>query len=284
MPAPNTTSRRARRPRAPRSGAQVVADDDGLVNLIASESLTEYYVALPGNPPGPPTLASSVSGNTVRLSWAPGAGGVAVELHGVCRVGARSHQSRDDPGGARRDRAHRECAQRPLLRESRRPQRLRTRPAVERGDGAGGTAAVHGGADRPRPAHPHHRRLRGQSRVGCIADRRRVRASMPDRCLADRNRQLPAVERHVARRLGAARRVLRARARHQCVRREPAVERNRHHRERDGRARPMLRPDSPPRSLATAWRLPGRRRPQAARPQAIGWRQATRRARPTPPS
>ena len=47
---------------------EVFADGSGLLHLPAAGG-AEYYAAVPGNPPGPPTLSSTVIGNTVRLSW-----------------------------------------------------------------------------------------------------------------------------------------------------------------------------------------------------------------------
>ncbi|MGE0359372.1 MAG: hypothetical protein AB7H93_02990 [Vicinamibacterales bacterium] len=57
--------------------AQVIADGAGLLNLAVADGLLERFAALPGNPPGAPVLTSSVTGNTVQLSWVPGAGGAA---------------------------------------------------------------------------------------------------------------------------------------------------------------------------------------------------------------
>jgi hypothetical protein len=57
--------------------SQVVADDTGLLNITPADALVEFYAGVPGNPPGAPSLSSSVSGNTVVLSWTPGAGGAA---------------------------------------------------------------------------------------------------------------------------------------------------------------------------------------------------------------
>ena len=48
--------------------AEVFADTNGLLHLPAAGGV-EYYAALPGNPPGPPALTSTVVGSTVRLSW-----------------------------------------------------------------------------------------------------------------------------------------------------------------------------------------------------------------------
>jgi hypothetical protein len=48
--------------------SEVFADGSGLLNLPAGGGV-EYYAAIPGNPPGPPALSSTVVGNTVRLSW-----------------------------------------------------------------------------------------------------------------------------------------------------------------------------------------------------------------------
>jgi hypothetical protein len=74
---------------------EVFADDGGLVNLPTAGGV-EYYAALPGNPPGPPMLSSSVVGNTVRLTWtADPAGGTpsnytlyAGSLPGLYNLGA----------------------------------------------------------------------------------------------------------------------------------------------------------------------------------------------------
>ena len=52
---------------------QVVADNVGLLNIIAAAGLVEYYEAVPGNPPGAPQLTGAVSGHTVTLSWTPDA-------------------------------------------------------------------------------------------------------------------------------------------------------------------------------------------------------------------
>lgn len=61
--------------RATRWG-KVGADDRALVHLAADGTL-EYYPALPGNPPGPPALSASASGNTVTVSWTPDPAGGA---------------------------------------------------------------------------------------------------------------------------------------------------------------------------------------------------------------
>jgi len=57
--------------RADRWG-KVVADAQGLVHLLADGSV-EYFPALPGNPPGAPTLAATSFGNTVSIAWTPDA-------------------------------------------------------------------------------------------------------------------------------------------------------------------------------------------------------------------
>lgn len=51
---------------------KVVADAQGLVHILADGSV-EYYPALPGNPPGTPTLSATSFGNTVTVSWTPDA-------------------------------------------------------------------------------------------------------------------------------------------------------------------------------------------------------------------
>jgi hypothetical protein len=74
---------------------EVFADGSGLLNLPAGGGV-EYYAAVPGNPPGAPTLTSSVTGNTVRLAWtADPAGGTpsnytiyAGSLPGLYNLGA----------------------------------------------------------------------------------------------------------------------------------------------------------------------------------------------------
>ncbi len=55
---------------------RVVADDQGLVHFLDDGSL-DYYPALPGNPPGAPTLDATSLDNTVFASWAPAASGGA---------------------------------------------------------------------------------------------------------------------------------------------------------------------------------------------------------------
>ncbi len=56
--------------------AAVFADDRGLVHLPADNDTIEYYEALPGNPPDPPTLTALATGNRVDIAWsrAPGGG------------------------------------------------------------------------------------------------------------------------------------------------------------------------------------------------------------------
>ena len=55
---------------------KVVADAQGLVHLLDDGTL-EYFPALPGNPPGAPTLTATSFGNTVSVAWTPNpAGGV----------------------------------------------------------------------------------------------------------------------------------------------------------------------------------------------------------------
>lgn len=53
---------------------EVVGDDTGLVHLRTDGTL-DYYAAIPGNPPGPPTLTAGASGNTVTMSWTPAPSG-----------------------------------------------------------------------------------------------------------------------------------------------------------------------------------------------------------------
>lgn len=55
---------------------RVAADAQGLVH-VRDDSLVDYYPAVPGNPPGPPTLAATSSGNTVSVSWTPDPAGGA---------------------------------------------------------------------------------------------------------------------------------------------------------------------------------------------------------------
>lgn len=52
----------------------VSADALGLVH-VRDDNLLEYYPAIPGNPPGPPVLTATSSGNTVSVSWTPDASG-----------------------------------------------------------------------------------------------------------------------------------------------------------------------------------------------------------------
>ncbi len=47
----------------------VFADDQGLVHLPDNDGTVEYYPALPGTPPDPPTLTALATGNRVDLSW-----------------------------------------------------------------------------------------------------------------------------------------------------------------------------------------------------------------------
>jgi hypothetical protein len=54
----------------PSQWGRVVADDNGLVHFL-DDGTIEYYPALPGTPPGPPTLTASAVGNTVTISWTP---------------------------------------------------------------------------------------------------------------------------------------------------------------------------------------------------------------------
>jgi hypothetical protein len=58
------------------SWGRVVADHTGLVHFLDDGSI-DYYTALPGNPPGPPTLTASAVGNAVTVSWTPDAAGGA---------------------------------------------------------------------------------------------------------------------------------------------------------------------------------------------------------------
>ncbi len=60
----------------PTRWGRVVADDQGLAHLLDDGSL-EYYPALPGNPPQPPTLAATSIDNTVFASWTPAPAGGA---------------------------------------------------------------------------------------------------------------------------------------------------------------------------------------------------------------
>lgn len=53
---------------------RVIADDQGLVHVLADGTI-DYYQAIAGNRPGPPVLTGTSSGNTVSLSWTPSAGG-----------------------------------------------------------------------------------------------------------------------------------------------------------------------------------------------------------------
>lgn len=56
---------------------RVSADSQGLVH-VRDDGLVEYFPAIPGNPPGAPTLTAISSGNTVSVSWTPNpSGGVA---------------------------------------------------------------------------------------------------------------------------------------------------------------------------------------------------------------
>ncbi len=61
----------------PSTWGQVIADATGLVDLGAGDGVLQYYGGLPGDPPGAATLTAAVTGNTVQLSWLPGAGGTA---------------------------------------------------------------------------------------------------------------------------------------------------------------------------------------------------------------
>jgi len=49
---------------------RVTADDRGLVHILDDGSI-DYYPALPGTPPGPPTLTATSIDNTVFASWTP---------------------------------------------------------------------------------------------------------------------------------------------------------------------------------------------------------------------
>ncbi|MGD9902383.1 MAG: hypothetical protein AB7U83_02850 [Vicinamibacterales bacterium] len=53
---------------------RVLADAAGLLHFAGGDGV-ESFTAQPGNPPGAPVLVSAVTGNTVQLSWTPGAGG-----------------------------------------------------------------------------------------------------------------------------------------------------------------------------------------------------------------
>lgn len=55
---------------------KVFADPRGLAHLL-DDGTVEYYPAIPGNPPGPPTLSAISAGNTVRVSWTPDPNGGA---------------------------------------------------------------------------------------------------------------------------------------------------------------------------------------------------------------
>jgi hypothetical protein len=50
--------------------AKVFSDDLGLVHLPDGDGSAEYYPALPGLVPDPPTLSALATGNTVVVSWA----------------------------------------------------------------------------------------------------------------------------------------------------------------------------------------------------------------------
>ena len=67
-PGASTTPRPGRRPRAPPRGARSSPTAAGCCTCPPAEA-SSTYAAVPGNPPGPPTLSSTVLGNTVRLSW-----------------------------------------------------------------------------------------------------------------------------------------------------------------------------------------------------------------------
>ncbi|MEP7117012.1 MAG: fibronectin type III domain-containing protein [Acidobacteriota bacterium] len=47
----------------------VFADDNALVHLPDGDGTLDYYPALPGSPPDPPTLTALATGNRVDLSW-----------------------------------------------------------------------------------------------------------------------------------------------------------------------------------------------------------------------
>lgn len=49
--------------------ATVFADAQGLLHLPDNDGSAEYYPALPGNPPDPPTLTAIATGNRVDVSW-----------------------------------------------------------------------------------------------------------------------------------------------------------------------------------------------------------------------
>lgn len=59
---------------------KVVADDRALVHIL-EDGAVEYYAALPGNPPAPPTLAAVATDNTVLVSWTPALTGGAASSY-----------------------------------------------------------------------------------------------------------------------------------------------------------------------------------------------------------
>jgi hypothetical protein len=55
---------------------RVVADARGLIHVL-DDGTIEYYSALPGTPPDPPTLSATSIGNTAIVSWTPASSGGA---------------------------------------------------------------------------------------------------------------------------------------------------------------------------------------------------------------
>ncbi len=141
----------------------VVGDDRGLVHLPAFEGRIDYYDALPGNPPDPPTLTAVATGNRLDVSWnraATGGAPSSYTLHAGTAPGA------SEPGVARLprpDELHRERAERPLLPHRRGPERRRHERAVQRG---GDTGRMLRGATGARSAHLHHGRHVGVVGLG----------------------------------------------------------------------------------------------------------------------
>ena len=157
----STTSRPARQRRATTPWDRVVADDSGLVHLLAGHGLLDYYPALPGNPPGAPTLTAAVDRqHRGAVVDAGRRGGTPIELHRLRRLGDRARTTWRRSWCAARPTLHGDRAQRPVLRDRRRPERLRRGAAVQRSAGAGRSAAVHAAAHGTRTADPHHRRVR----------------------------------------------------------------------------------------------------------------------------